>query len=609
MKQFLCSVLLLAMGGLTAQTRVVVRLDSLNNDRVPVVVYPAKTAETLIYQLPKMVPGTYKIYNFGRFISGVTAVDKQGKSLPVEQLDTNRWKISNAKNLSHIRYLADDTYDMNPKSGVFEPAGTSFETDVFLLNLFTLAGYFDGQGQLPIALQVSHPAGFYGATALHSQERGAVHDDFKADHYFHLHDSPILYAKPDTTSVQVANARVEVAVFSPNREVTSKEIAKVSSDVLQAAATYLKGQLPTDYYGILVYLAGEDNQSVSGFGALEHHRSTVVVMPEDGSEEALVQLRDIVAHEFLHIVTPLTLHSEYVHNFDFMNPEMSKHLWLYEGVTEYTSHLIQVRAGITTIRDFLSQMREKMLYAERFNTYLPMTVTSQFNLSYFGDEYLNVYNKGALLGMGLDMELRRRSSGKMGLGDLIAQMGQTYGPDTFFVDDQLFDLMTAASFPQVREYFARYVEGAEPLPYEALFYDAGIDYIAEERYQRNSFGNVSLNYNPATQRIFIDDVSELDAYGQALGFEVGDEILTINGWPFDLNTYESTADRYRNEIKPGQKVTWEVARPDGNGGFKTKKLKAAMIQEEAIAKHQFRIKSELTPEQKTFRKSWLNTLE
>jgi C-terminal processing protease CtpA/Prc len=126
---------------------------------------------------------------------------------------------------------------------------------------------------------------------------------------------------------------------------------------------------------------------------------------------------------------------------------------------------------------------------------------------------------------------------------------------------------------------------------------------------RNSFGNLGLNYNPATQRIYIDDVSELDAYGQALGFQQGDEILSINGWPFDLNSYESTADRYRNEIKPGQKVTWEVARPDGNGGFKNKKLKAAMIQEEAIAQHQFRIKTEMSPEQKAFRKGWLNTLE
>ena len=34
-------------------------------------------------------------------------------------------------------------------------------------------------------------------------------------------------------------------------------------------------------------------------------------------------------------------HSEEIGNFDFQKPKMSRHLWLYEGLTEYAAHHTQ----------------------------------------------------------------------------------------------------------------------------------------------------------------------------------------------------------------------------------------------------------------------------
>jgi predicted metalloprotease with PDZ domain len=45
-------------------------------------------------------------------------------------------------------------------------------------------------------------------------------------------------------------------------------------------------------------------------------------------------MKDVVSHEFFHIVTPLTIHSKEIHYFDYNSPKMSN-LWMYEGVTEY----------------------------------------------------------------------------------------------------------------------------------------------------------------------------------------------------------------------------------------------------------------------------------
>ncbi|MEO1438317.1 MAG: hypothetical protein AAFV80_22435 [Bacteroidota bacterium] len=57
---------------------------------------PAGKFKELTFHLPKIVPGTYSIYDFGRFVTSFTAYDKKGKALPVETPDDNTWVIKKA---------------------------------------------------------------------------------------------------------------------------------------------------------------------------------------------------------------------------------------------------------------------------------------------------------------------------------------------------------------------------------------------------------------------------------------------------------------------------------------------------------------------------------
>jgi predicted metalloprotease with PDZ domain len=52
-------------------------------------------------------------------------------------------------------------------------------------------------------------------------------------------------------------------------------------------------------------------------------------------------MMDVVSHEFFHIVTPLSIHSKEIQDFDYNDPKMSQHLWMYEGVTEYFANLFK----------------------------------------------------------------------------------------------------------------------------------------------------------------------------------------------------------------------------------------------------------------------------
>lgn len=177
----------------------------------------------------------------------------------------------------------------------------------------------------------------------------------------------------------------------------------------------------TDKYAILLYLAEDDKPDAGNFGALEHHTSTVVVLSESMPKEALENsLTDIVSHEFFHIITPLSVHAEEIHYFDYNDPKMSEHLWMYEGVTEYFANLFQVNQGLIDNQEFYNRMTDKISVSQRFDDTVPFTEMSKNILEEpYKDMYYNVYMKGALIGMALDIRLRELSGGQMGILDLM----------------------------------------------------------------------------------------------------------------------------------------------------------------------------------------------
>ena len=110
-------------------------LTVVTNDRVKVTVeVPKVIQKSIVYCIPKIVPGTYHIYDFGRFVIDFKAYDTKGEPLNFEMIDVNQFKIANATTLNKIEYWVDDTYDMTQDNPIFEPAGTNIASDNYLIN-------------------------------------------------------------------------------------------------------------------------------------------------------------------------------------------------------------------------------------------------------------------------------------------------------------------------------------------------------------------------------------------------------------------------------------------------------------------------------------------
>jgi predicted metalloprotease with PDZ domain len=207
-------------------------------------------------------------------------------------------------------------------------------------------------------------------------------------------------------------------------------------------------------------------------------------------------------------------------------------------VTEYFSNLFQINQGLISENDFYSRMTDKINVANSMNDTMPFTtMSSNVLISPYKEEYYNVYQKGALIGMCLDIIIREKSEGKRGILDLMQQLSNEYGATKAFNDEELFSKITALTYPEVGDFLKTYVSGPTPIPYADYFAKVGVT-KSSEKVPARVFGSrqsPNLITNPETKEISIVSGKELIDFYKNLDLRAGDVLITINEKPYSAN--------------------------------------------------------------------------
>lgn len=546
---FLMGVLLYGCGStkalLTAdRSPIMTSIDLVNvkDDKVMVEINPGSfTSDAVSFFIPKTVPGTYSTNNYGKYIEGFKAFDYDGNELVTVKADDNTWSISNGKSLDKINYWVNDTYDSEgeQEEAVFSPSGTNILAgENFVLNLHGFVGYFDKLEEVPYLISIQKPVDLVATTSMKkelNQKPDLAFDSFMASRYFEVIDNPIFYIKPNSETFLINDISVTLSVYSPNGVYTASSLKDQMEKMMKAQKAFLGDIDGTKQYSILLYLSEMGATDANGFGALEHHTSTVVVLPELMPKEALEEtMTDVVSHEFFHIVTPLNVHSEEVQNFDFNDPKMSQHLWMYEGTTEYFANLFQIQQGLIDEPAFLKRIMDKISNAKIYNDTMSFTTMSKNILvEPYKKNYANVYEKGTLINMALDLQLREWSNGEKGVLWLMKELSKKYGDKTPFKDEKLIGEIVAMTYPALNNFFDAHVIGDIPIDYNTYFAKVGLvsGTVAEkcDRFYLNQevpFIDADPSNNNA---IFIREGLGLSSFLTDLGAQGGDVIKSING--------------------------------------------------------------------------------
>ena len=591
---------------------IVTHIDIANviQDRVPVIINPGRfTTDTITFYLPKVVQGTYDVSDFGKFIDDFKALNYKGEKMKVNRVDDNTWKIPNAKSLDKISYLVNDTFDVERQNegNPFSPSGTNIESTNFVLNLHGFVGYFDILKNNSYTIKIKANAAIKRTAALPRIKSEKVSDSlmidtYIANRYFDVTDNPMFYGNLDIEKFKVGDIEIVLSVYSPNKIQSAKNIKGTIFKMMNAQKSYLGDINSTPRYDIYLYLSDGSENAPQGFGALEHHTSTVVVLPESISDEQLKEaMVDVVSHEFFHIVTPLSVHSEDVHYFDYNNPTFSKHLWMYEGVTEYFANIFQCKQNLITEDDFYTKMMSKITGAQRYNDMMSFTIMSENILNKpYKDNYINVYEKGALIGMCLDILLREESNGDRSLLSLMKQLSLKYGRNKPFKDDLLLDEITEMTYPSIGDFFKKHVEGTSPIRYNNFLNKVGLT-IAEKKvetsYIQNS-GVLIVAGNPEKNVLYFTDLVAKNSFWADLNVQAYDEIIEINGEKVTLsnaNTILSESFQWRE----GDPFSAKLNR-NGKEILLESKIKTSYTQGKAIVALKNPTKKQLS-----IRKHWL----
>lgn len=568
---------------------------------------PPISQKEITFYLPAIIPGTYRISNYGQFIHNFQAFDKKGRALPVQQLDTNSWKISKANKLGYLTYMVEDIFDTQQENSIYYMSGTNIdEGKNFVINTPGFFGYFEDMTEIPFKVSITKPEGFYGSTGLIPQSTSANQDIYYTEDYDLLIDSPLMYNIPDTTFIEVGDAKVLVSVYSPNKKFTSEFLAKKFDQMLQATKEYLGGELPVDKYAFLLYFEPPATARLDRAGALEHSYSSFYYLPEYTQEQLAPLLVDIAAHEFFHIVTPLTIHSAEIEDFNYNEANLSRHLWLYEGVTEYASDHIQVQYNIIPVQEYLNRLAEKINNSKNnYNDELPFTELSEKAAGEHSDQYGNVYEKGALIAAMLDIRLLELSNGETDLQELLEELSYRYGKDRPFEDDKLFEVIEEMTYPEIGEFLRRYVGGPEPLPLEEMFTKVGVVYKQDSSISKATLGNINIGFNQEQGRLEIADISQMNAFGRAMGYQQGDLILQIQGQDVQPENAQQVLEAYAANTKEGDTVVLVVGRKNEAGEIEEIELSAPAQLVSSQGMYTLSLMEDPTFEQLKLRNQWL----
>jgi predicted metalloprotease with PDZ domain len=277
---------------------------------------------------------------------------------------------------------------------------------------------------------------------------------------------------------------------------------------------------------------------------------------------------------------------------------MSKHLWLYEGVTEYFSVLAQAKAGEISEKTLLNRLRRKIISSKYI---MPNPVSlSELALNVMQSEYQKlypvIYEKGALIGLMLDIKLREVQGDSTTLLSLIRSLSTKFGPAKPFDDSVLFSIIEKETKPEITDFFRRFVDSTEEIQYEQEFAKIGFEYAAKKNIMSYTFSGIKPNVKttedderPDTLRLYVKDTNNV------LGAKQGDIVISVQGKNINLEQEDDEAYQALFSPQTDDEVIIDVNR---NGQIIT--LKGKPKSSEKTEEFYLRVNPMATEAQKAF---------
>ena len=523
------------------------------------------------FMLPAWIPGSYMIREFARNIVALRA-ESAGQPLACEKIDKATWRCATAPEPVTLVYEV-YAWDLSVRSAHLDQTHGFFNgASVFVLPA--------GKEAAPCEVEIRPPDGdsysdWRVATALPRAGAPAFgFGSYKAGSYDELIDHPVEMGTFSQASFEACGVRHHIVITGRNRA----DMGRLCADLKRICEHQIRlfepetGGPPVEEYWFLVMAVGE------GHGGLEHRASAALICARDELplahekkiSEGYRRFLGLAAHEYFHTWNVKRIKPEAFIRYDLAQENYTRQLWAFEGLTSYYDDLTLVRSGLIDELSYLELVADHigrvMAASGRHKQSMAESSFDAWIKYYRQDEnapnaIVSYYLKGALVGLALDLTIRRDSEGRFSLDDVMRTLWNEYGRRGIGVPEGGVEAAAErVTGLDLKAFFAQAVHGTTDLDLAPLFSAFAVEMTLRAASVRNegdaaesSLGaRIGGGADAVLQQVF-----DGGAARQA-GLSAGDIVIAVDG----LRVNAVNLDKRIRSYPAGSRVSVTAFRRD-----------------------------------------------
>ncbi|WP_420320629.1 M61 family metallopeptidase [Flagellimonas sp.] len=501
--------------------------NAVHHEAVIEATFPELTMDTVSFRMSRTSPGRYALHEFAKNVYGFKATDRHGNDLKVHRPNPYEWDVTGHDGTVNISYIlfanrGDGTYSQIDETHAHLNIPATFMY-VSALRDRKIEVDFDVREdlnwkvatQLPLVSETTH----------------------SAPNLYYFMDGPTEISDFTLKSFELDGQTIQLALHHNGTEAEADEyFERVKKTVLEQKEVY--GELPNFDYGTYTFLACYV-PNASGDG-MEHRNSTILTTTRSLADGGMTRNLGTVSHEFFHAWNVERIRPKSLEPFDFEAADMSGALWFAEGFTSYYTNLILCRAGLLSPKEYVEGLAGNFNYvwtspARRFFNPIEMSYQAPFvdaatSVDPVNREntFISYYSYGSVLGLALDLSLRREG---LNLDDYMKLVWQRHGKKEIpYTLENLHTLLNEyVGKPFGDNFFNSFIYQSGRPDYESLFESVGV-HLKQKKEDPYFGANVAIKEDGTEGSIQSNPKIGSPAY--KAGLAKGDAILNINNISF-----------------------------------------------------------------------------
>ena len=532
----------------------------------------------------------YQVRNFAANIEHVRAQDASGAPAEVRNTKNSEWEVTAPPGCIVVSY---DIHLDSPG-----PFGSALNADHGFFNWAMVFMYSPALRTQPVSLRLLDVPASWALRDVHvlgGAEPGKVSQVVGvARNYDELADSPAEVGSFRQSAFQEDGATYHVVVDGNSTDYDMTKLREVLRKITHAAVDWMQDRPYNEYTFLYHFPRGH------GAGGMEHAYGAAIDISANRLRNDLTPVAGVSAHEFFHLWNVKRIRPQSLEPIDYQRENDTRALWFSEGVTTTVGDIVLARSGLMNGGEYLQRVAAEIteLQGRPARTW-QSAEESSLDAWFEGDTFyhseersISYYNKGDILGVLLDLRIRRLTGGKKSLRDLFHWMNDHYARQHRFFPDsagvqQAAEAITGQSFA---DFFRDYVAGVKEIPYDDFFQFVGLKAVQKTVELATPGFTTTASLGGQPEVLHVEPSSE----AQRAGIVAGDRITAVNGKPAD-----SFLDEELSQMRPGTTIRLQI---ENRKGKREVTLRLSSREEQIYELQDLPV---VTPEQRAHRAAWI----